>query len=114
MHPMDRFLEILAADHSDQPSLRVSDKRVPHPATPHHVLEHLVGAHVRPKRGGSLHHGLLDGGVRILAEVVQPHPPQDDSLIVHDHTLVPLSRSNLLVYVDDTAVETAGGDIAAG
>jgi hypothetical protein len=70
-----------------------------------------MGTDVRTKRAGSFLHHLLDGGVRVIPEVIQSCPTEDDTLVVHDHTLIPSRLADLFPHIPHAALESAGGNL---
>lgn len=110
---VDRRFEIVAADHTEQAALRIRDEGVAHlPAAPH-VFEHLVGADARSEGGGPLLHDVLGRCVRVVPELVHSDTAEDNPLVVHDHTLVPLARTDELLDVGNGRVRAACRNVPA-
>jgi hypothetical protein len=108
---VDRFFEVFAPDHAEEPAHRVRDEGVAHLSTPPHVIKHLVGAHTRAKRCWPILHDILGQRFGSLIERIPPDPAEDYPLVVHDDTLVPPVGSHQLRDVGDGCVEPAGWNV---
>jgi hypothetical protein len=79
----------------------------------HHELGYVVDRYVRAKRAGTWPHDSLDPLLVSLAELLGPEEPQDDALVVHDHTRIPSCRRRPFTDCAHRLLKSARRDIPA-
>src|SRR5882724_8309421 len=79
----------------------------------HHELGYVVARYVRTKRAGTRPHDWLDPLLVSLAELLGPEEPQDDALVVHDHTRIPSCRGRPFTDCAHRLLKPARRDIPA-
>src|SRR6266511_5285526 len=99
--------------YSDQPAIGGGDGRA-RPVVLVHEPGHLLDPHVRTERAGTRPHHLLHGLVVPRFELLMAEQSQDDALLVHHNTHVPVGRPDPLADVADPLVQRAGRDVLAG